>query len=153
MMNDHYWCTRLGVERFLCGPKMAKCKSGGRKGMQWWTGRSDWMDRSSFTPLGANYGCHWINHFVCFHTHSMNILVLKLGRFYYYYKWGGGVVDFLASSWWYNFIRNKITKQLAFLTISCTPSPRKHHTNFMPPFKPNQLFLNILYVSTLAILH
>ena len=34
MVNDHPWCTRLGVERFLCGPKMANYKSDGLKRMQ-----------------------------------------------------------------------------------------------------------------------
>ena len=142
MMNDHYWCTRLGVERFLCGPKMAKCKSGGPKGMQWWTGRSGWMDRSSFTPLGANYGCHWINHFVCFHTHSMNILVLKLGRFYYY-KWGVGWLTFLP-------LHDDITSQGTKLrnNLHSSPFPVLHLCENIAQischsFKPNQLFLNI----------
>ena len=26
MMNGLYWCTRLGVESFMCGPKMDVCK-------------------------------------------------------------------------------------------------------------------------------
>ena len=37
-LNDHYWCTRLGVEWLLCGPKMAEYKSGGPKGVLWLTG-------------------------------------------------------------------------------------------------------------------
>ena len=40
-VSDHYRCTSPRVEGFLCGPKMANCKSGGLKhdaimsGMQW----------------------------------------------------------------------------------------------------------------------
>ena len=30
-VNDHYWCTGLGVEWFLCGTKMTNYKSGGSK--------------------------------------------------------------------------------------------------------------------------
>jgi hypothetical protein len=30
-VNDHYWCTRLRVEWFLCGSKMVNHKSGGPK--------------------------------------------------------------------------------------------------------------------------
>ena len=31
-VNDYYWCTRLGVERFMCGSKLVDRKSGGPKG-------------------------------------------------------------------------------------------------------------------------
>ena len=33
-VNDRYQCTRIGVGRFLCGPKIDKCKSGGQKRIQ-----------------------------------------------------------------------------------------------------------------------
>ena len=35
MVKDHYWCTRPGVEWFLCEPTMADCKSGGPTRMYW----------------------------------------------------------------------------------------------------------------------
>ena len=28
-MKDHYWCTRLGIELLLCGPKTANYKNDG----------------------------------------------------------------------------------------------------------------------------
>ena len=37
-----YWCSKRGVEWFLCGPKMANCKSGGAKRMQWHAICIDW---------------------------------------------------------------------------------------------------------------
>ena len=30
-VNDHYWCTRLEAEWFLCGPKMANWNCDGMK--------------------------------------------------------------------------------------------------------------------------
>ena len=35
MVYEHYYYTKVGVEWFLCRPKMANCKSGGPKMMQW----------------------------------------------------------------------------------------------------------------------
>ena len=64
-LNDHYWCTRLGVAWFLRGPKMANYKSGGPQRMKWQTRCNDWLARSYFTPLGITFECHYVNHFVC----------------------------------------------------------------------------------------
>ena len=51
MVNDQCRCTRLGVEWFLCGPKVANCKSISPRRMQWHAGCNYWPDGSCFTPL------------------------------------------------------------------------------------------------------
>ena len=59
--DDLNWCTRLGVEWFLCGPQMTNYKSVGPKRMQWYVGCNDWPDRSCLERFGG----HWVHRLVC----------------------------------------------------------------------------------------
>ena len=50
LMIDHSWCTRLGVEWFLCGLKMANCESAKKDAVIGWIGVFS-------TPLATIFGC------------------------------------------------------------------------------------------------
>jgi hypothetical protein len=62
MVNDHYWCSRIGVECSLCGLTMANCECGGLKRMQWLV-----KFVLYFTPLGITFGCIELTLLVCIH--------------------------------------------------------------------------------------
>ena len=55
---DHYRCSSLRVEWSCVDPKCLNVKVVARKDVV-----IDWMQ--CFTPLGVNFGCHKVNHFVC----------------------------------------------------------------------------------------
>ena len=65
ILNTAIGARRLGVEWFVCGPKMANSKSGGPKRTQWLA-----RYRCCFTPRVITLGCHPINRFVCIRMQS-----------------------------------------------------------------------------------
>ena len=99
---------RLGVEWFLCGPKMANWKSDGPKRMKWLA-----RYRCCFTPLVSTLGCHWVNRFVCIRMQSRIFWMLKLGRLYYTSR-GFDLFASLKKIVAYNLLGTKLWNYLHF---------------------------------------
>jgi hypothetical protein len=109
-MTNINCCTRQAVERFLCGPKLANCKSGGQKGCR------DWSYRSIITPLLGVIELTFLCAFIC----KMGYFDAQIRETILYKEGFDLLTSFEKCNWL--FTRNKITKQHASLIISSIPS-------------------------------
>ena len=147
VVNDHYECTRLGVEWFFCGSKM-----------KWWP--------EKHTTRGQMHWMFWIGH-VSHHLRShldaveFTILYAFACRVEYLnaqmrqtlqYKPMVRLTCLFEKNYNEPFTRSKITKQLAFLINSSTPSLPKtlHNLQATLSAQINFIFTKVFLLSSLG---
>ena len=134
-MNDHYWCTGLGVEWFFCGSIMAIDESGGSKRC------SDWSIGPISHHLGSLLGAIELTVLYA----KCDILMSNLGRLYgtsltYLPIWENVTIYLQGIKLWHNLHSSSFLYSIS----------EKYYTNFKPRFLTKWAYFHRFRISTLC---